>query len=123
MTTLTKEALAELEWWIGNLSLNNGRTLLKSSRGLIISPDASTQGWGASCCGHSTGGQWSRQDESYLINVLELIAAKLATHQQMTSISKEIWDYAMSREIPITAEYLSGKLNVEADRESRQTRD
>jgi len=38
----------------------------------------------------------------------------------MTIISKEIWDNLMSRGI---TEYLPGKLNIEADRESRQMKD
>ena len=43
--------------------------------------------------------------------------------QELTAISKEIWQYLLKRKITITAEYLPGSMNVEADRESRQTRD
>ena len=38
-------------------------------------------------------------------------------------MSKEIWDYLLSKEITITAEYLPGLLNVEADTQSRTVRD
>ena len=44
-------------------------------------------------------------------------------NQELTAISKEIWQYLLKRKITITAEYLPGSMNVEADRESRQTRD
>ena len=44
-------------------------------------------------------------------------------NQELTAISKEIWQYLLKRKITITAEYLPGSMNVEADRESRQTKD
>ena len=44
-------------------------------------------------------------------------------NQELTAISKEIWQYLLKQKITITAEYLPGSINVEADRESRQTRD
>ena len=44
-------------------------------------------------------------------------------NQELTAISKEIWQYLLKRKITITPEYLPGSMNVEADRESRQTRD
>ena len=40
-------------------------------------------------------------------------------NQELTAISKEIWQYLLKRKITITAEYLPGSINVEADRESR----
>ena len=43
-------------------------------------------------------------------------------NQELTAISKEIWQYLLKRKITITAEYLRGLMNVKADRESRQTR-
>jgi len=44
-------------------------------------------------------------------------------NQQLTAISQEIWDYVLLQGITITKEYLPGKLNIEADRESRQVKD
>ena len=44
-------------------------------------------------------------------------------NQELTSISKEIWQYLMKPKVVITAKYLPGSMNVEADRGSRQTRD
>ena len=39
---------------------------------------------------------------------------------KMIKLSKEIWDYLLSRRITITTEYLPSKLNVIADREFRE---
>ena len=44
-------------------------------------------------------------------------------NQELTEISKEIWQYILKRKITITVEYLPGSMNVEAERESRQTKD
>ena len=44
-------------------------------------------------------------------------------NQELTAISKEIWQYLMKPKVVITTKYLPGPMNVEADRESRQTRD
>ena len=44
-------------------------------------------------------------------------------NQELTGISKEIWQYFLKRKITITSEYLPGPMNVEADMESKQTRD
>ena len=44
-------------------------------------------------------------------------------NKSRTVLSKEIWDYLLSKEITITAEYLAGLLNVEADTQFRTVRD
>jgi len=41
----------------------------------------------------------------------------------MLQIAQELWDYALSNQITLTAEYLPGKVNQEADWESRNCRD
>ena len=43
--------------------------------------------------------------------------------REMTALAKEIWEFALSQKIIITAEYLSGKLNVRADWVSRNFQD
>ena len=46
------------------------------------------------------------------------------THSEKLSLlSKEIWEYLLKQGITITAEYLPGVLNQEADKESRNVRD
>ena len=39
---------------------------------------------------------------------------------EMIKLNKKIWDYLLSRGITITTEYLPSKLNINADRESRE---
>ena len=119
---------------------------------IVIQMDASKTGWGPSCQGLTTRGVWSKQERSFHINVLELLAVKLALlsftknrkvtaiHFQidnttalryltkmggvkpleMIKLNKEIWDYLLSRGITITTEYLPSKLNITADRDSRE---
>ena len=75
---LTEEVRGELDWWCQNLHLSNGQSLIATIPQLVISSDASTQGWGAYCKGLETGGQWSAQEMELHINMYELKAAKLA---------------------------------------------
>ena len=53
---ISVEARKELLWWKENLTLCNGRSLISSPPQIIISSDASLQGWGASCHRLTTGG-------------------------------------------------------------------
>ena len=67
------------------------------------------------------------------INVLELLAIKLALltfskifnggYKEMITISKEILEFTMPKEIMLTVEYLLGRLNVRADWASRNFQD
>ena len=43
-------------------------------------------------------------------------------NQILVDLSKQIWNYLISKQITITAEHLSGILNVEADQESRNVK-
>ena len=156
MIVFTEEARKELQWWVENLQLTKGKTLINSQPLITISTDASLEGWGAYCQDQKTEGPWTSQKKKDQINVSELRAVKYAIltfsplhpkaqsiHIQMDSIvalsylvkmggtrnksltvlSKEIWDYLLSKEITITAEYLAGLLNVEADTQSKTVRD
>ena len=78
--TLSKDSKKELEWWIFNLKLQEGRSLLIQEPEMVIYSDAAkTQGWGAAMeGGPSTSGQWSTLEKTYSINALELMAAELA---------------------------------------------
>ena len=75
---LSNHCKQELQWWIENLRLSNGRCLIQSPAELIIQTDASKTGWGAACQGQTTRGCWSVQEQSLHINILELLAVKLA---------------------------------------------
>ena len=75
---LNQQSLAELKWWKENLFLLNSKPLKIRIPQLIIQTDASKTGWGAVCQGNTTEGIWSYQERSKHINILELIAVKLA---------------------------------------------
>ena len=119
---------------------------------MVIQTVAFKTGWGTSYQGLNTRGVWLKKDRCLLINVLELLAVKLALlsftknkeirtiHFQidntttlrrltnmggpkplkMIKLSKEVSNYLLSRRITITTEYLSSKLNIIADMESRE---
>ena len=53
---LSKE---EINWWISNLRLSNGRSVISHQVELLIQSDASKTGWGAFCQKTSIGGVWS----------------------------------------------------------------
>ena len=76
--TLSSDSREELMWWDSQMIKWNGKTVLSAEPDLTIESDASSQGWGASCQGTSTGGPWSIQEKSRYINCLELLAATLA---------------------------------------------
>ena len=149
---LNQESREELQWWIENLKLCNGKGLILPFQDMFLTTDASKKGWGASCQEQRTGGPWSREEQDLDIQMLELKAVQLAIltftklikpkciHIQMDNTSalcylakmggtqnkmmfKEIWSYLLTYNIMITVEYLPSKLNVVADWESRNYRD
>ena len=75
---LNQDMKKELLWWIQNLDLSNGKTIIPAAPQMTISTDASRQGWGACCRGQKTGGPWSLQEKNLHINVLELKAIQIA---------------------------------------------
>ena len=75
---LSDEVKTELQWWVQNLHLDNGRSVISYPPQLLITSDASLEGWGAFCQGHKTGGQWALPKKKDHINILELRAAKYA---------------------------------------------
>jgi len=77
-TLLSQEACSELRWWSTQLPAHCSAPLLKPEASLVITSDASTQGWGAECQGVKTGGKWTVNETQCHINILELKAAFLA---------------------------------------------
>ena len=53
----------------------------------------------------------------------QLVKLGGAQNREIAILAKEIWDFALSRKITITAEYLPGRLNTEADWASRHFHD
>ena len=138
-----------------NLEICSGKLIVSPTSKTVIQSDAFKKGCGAYCQKVLIGGQWSLQESSLHINVLELLAIKLALlmfskmfnlksihfqvnnmsalsylmkiggtqNKEMIAISKEIWEFALSKEIMLTAEYLPGRLNARADWASRNFQD
>ena len=78
MIVLTEEARKELQWWVENLQLTKGKTLINLQPQITVSTDASLEGWGAYCQGQKTADPWTSQEKKDHINVLELRAVKYA---------------------------------------------
>ena len=75
---LSEDARENIAWWISNID-GSYRHILPLPIQKIIYSDASKCGWGATCDGISTNGQWLAQEWlTFDINVLELMAAKWA---------------------------------------------
>ena len=55
---------------------------------LTIYSDACPNGWGAACGKHSTGGNWSKEESSLHINVLEMAAAFFAVKIYAVTLSE-----------------------------------
>ena len=56
---LHKEAKIELDWWVQNLDVNDGRCILSTAPQIVIQSDASKSGWGAVCQGQLAECPWS----------------------------------------------------------------
>ena len=153
--SLSPQAREELTWWLEKLSQWNGKTMLFRQQTMIITSDASLQGWGAVCNGTRTGGPWGQLEQGMHINRLELLAATLAVKTflkdrtgtsvllqldnqtavayinnmggtvspKLTDLAKDLWMWALSKDIILTAEHIPGVVNVEADAESRSMKD
>ena len=75
---LNSNSKEELQWWIQNLQIFNGRYLIQPQNFLAIRMDASKKGWGAVCQGIPAGEEWNLREQQLQINVLEMKAVKLA---------------------------------------------
>ena len=68
----------EVNWWISNLRLSNGKSVISHQVKLLIQSDTSKTDWGAFCQNTSIGGVWSEAEQALHINILELRAGKFA---------------------------------------------
>lgn len=73
---LSPEAKSEIQWWLFSLphALKQLHRILPR---IVLTTDASNEGWGAVVEDNSTGGRWSVQEQCEHINVLELKAVYL----------------------------------------------
>ena len=63
-TSVVSTVEMELEWWVQTSQEHNGRPLQIRQWDLMIEPDASLMGWGASCQGRNTRGPWTEVSTS-----------------------------------------------------------
>ena len=74
---LNQDSLQELQWWFNNQEICNGKLIVSNLQN-SDTIRCLQKGLGAYCQKVSIGGQWSLQESSLHINVLELLAIKLA---------------------------------------------
>jgi hypothetical protein len=145
---LSAGAISDLQWWVDSVE-SEKRRITHGTPSLTIESDASTRGWGCCIKDSDikTGGEWSPQENCMHINYLELKAAFLGfcregnCHVRMmldnttavayiremggsrspdcNRIARDLWQWALSKDIWITPCHLPGTMNVVADRESR----
>ena len=85
---MNENSKIELKWWVQNIELCNGLALIQLSAEVLIQTDASSKVCRAIFNEISTGGIWSAQEMKNHINVLELLAIKLAKQ-----IFSKTWKY------------------------------
>ena len=86
LINLTENCIIELQWW--QKSVDSVNDIYHSLPQLKIYSDASPNGWGAACGKHSTGGNWSKEESSLHINVLEMAAAFFAVKIYAATLSE-----------------------------------
>ena len=78
--TISQNSVDEINWWVKNLVLVNGKYIRPKEVSSYLETNASLAGWGASFETHKTGGRWSVMESSNHINILEMKAIKYALH-------------------------------------------
>ena len=145
--SLSPSSLLEVQW-----CANNSNTAVKqithSTPEVVLHTDASGVGWGATIAGGAaTAGIWFQSESLKHINVLELLAIKMALssllnvrtgiHVQIpcavnyiftmcgtksvecNALASDIWQWAITRNICLSAAHIPGVSNVAADNLSR----
>ena len=64
----------EIQWWLDNVKLKNGKLIRQTDVDCWVETDASLEGWGAKFNEKQIGGRWSRLESLNHINYLELLA-------------------------------------------------
>ena len=150
--SLSAPSLLEVQWWADNIN-TAVKQVTRSTPEVVLYTDASDVGWGATIAGGAaTAGIWSQSESLKHINVLELLAIKLALssllnvrtgiHVQIlcdnttaanyitamggtrsvecNALASDIWQWAITRNILLSAAHIPGVSNVAADNLSRE---
>ncbi|PJE77915.1 hypothetical protein CI610_03152 [invertebrate metagenome] len=78
LVSLSTDSVCEIVWWQENVVRLNGKPISYKDPAVVVTTDASLEGWGAVMDGISIGGQWSAEESKHFINFLELKAIQLA---------------------------------------------
>lgn len=74
---LTEDAKSDWRWIINNLEKVNGARIWRPSRIIIVSSDASNDGWGGDCLGQKAAGQFTREEAGWHIMFKEMLGMVL----------------------------------------------
>ncbi|XP_028418462.1 uncharacterized protein LOC114543822 [Dendronephthya gigantea] len=146
---LSSLAKRDLSWFVNKSRLYNGTKLIKPTKVITLTTDASLSGWGAVSDVGVTNGIWSQEEKAQHINWLELTAIWLGVQcfvltsycyikvfcdngsavayinnmggscPNLHSVASQIWQWCIDRSCVIEAFYIPGRLNIRADSLSR----
>ena len=85
---LSASAKLDLHWWIDNIQLSE-KKISPPNPDIVLTTDASKQGWGAVRDHHTTGGRWSPVLAELHINELELKAVLFALRSLCNDVSNK----------------------------------
>ena len=85
---MSPEAVDSLRWW--SSLPRKGRSLSHPLPNLVLATDASMKGWGAKLGNLSVHGFWTREDQTYHINFLELKTVYYAVCHWKVEMSNQI---------------------------------
>ena len=121
---LSSLSITDIQWWYNKINFPKNN-ITKGEPAIEILSDAGSFGWKAFCNNIRTGGTFNHDEMEYHINAKELLTAKFSPKtfvkfELCHSIISEIWAWAEDKNILITASYIPGKENFDADTESRK---
>lgn len=146
--TLDRHAIDVIQWWLDNIDFQT-KSLVSCPPELEIHTDACLTGWGAKVGDVTTGGHWAHEEldhinclelKAILLGLQSLCEQHTQTHIRLRSdnttaiacidrggstkvslnaLTEQIFDWARLRGITLSAEYVKGTDNAEADFESR----
>ena len=152
LMTLSQSSLKDLDWWHSR-NIEHGNPIRIPQPSVVIKSDSSKKGWGCVCetTDVTSQGLWSCDEKQKHINYLELKAAKIAlvslasqfrdTHVRIyldnvcavayireyslecNELARDIWVWALDRNIRLSACHIPGTKNIVADKQSRKFRE
>ena len=145
---LDAKAREVINWWINNIH-SQVKNILIPRPDCSIFTDASLIGWGAKMGNVTTGGHWALSEKNHINELelkaihlgLRSLCSHLSnmhvriytdnttakaciekmgsTHEHLLDLTTDIFEWASHRNIHLSAAYVKGSENVDADRESR----